>query len=56
MLKNPIILPNGKRIYHAKGTPQGGILPPTKHPYKVLKSDGIVNGNVKPLTQKNQPK
>ena len=28
MLKDPIILPNGKRIYHAKGTSQGGILSP----------------------------
>ncbi len=28
MLKAPIILPNGKKIYPDKGTPQGGILSP----------------------------
>ena len=28
MLKAPVILPNGKKIYPTKGTPQGGILSP----------------------------
>ena len=69
MLKAPIILPNGRKTYPTKGTPQGGILSPllanivlneldwwltsqweeipTRHPYKVLKSDGKINRNVK---------
>ena len=29
MLKAPVILPDGKRIYPEKGTPQGGIISPT---------------------------
>lgn len=28
MLKAPVILPNGDKIYPDKGTPQGGILSP----------------------------
>lgn len=28
MLKAPVILPNGEKIYPTKGTPQGGILSP----------------------------
>ena len=28
MLRAPIVLPDGKRIYPTKGTPQGGILSP----------------------------
>ena len=28
MLKAPIVMPNGKRVYPSKGTPQGGILSP----------------------------
>lgn len=69
MLKAPIILPNGEKIYPTKGTPQGGILSPllanivlneldwwlasqweeipTRRPYKLLKSDGKINRNVK---------
>jgi retron-type reverse transcriptase len=28
MLKAPIIMPNGEKVYPNKGTPQGGILSP----------------------------
>lgn len=28
MLKAPVVLPNGKKTYPARGTPQGGILSP----------------------------